>query len=83
MASGNLLMDILIDIQISANKWEFLQLCGPGLGLVFIMLDEPEEKRDTAISNHILNSHRIGGMIQNKERAKNPTFSESDLKEAD
>lgn len=52
------------------------------LGLVFIMLDEPEEKRDTAISNHILNSHRIGGMIQNKERAKNPTFSESDLKEA-
>jgi len=52
------------------------------LGLVFIMLDEPEEKRDTAIANHILNSHRIGGMIQNKDRAKNPTFSESDVQEA-
>lgn len=52
------------------------------VALTFIMLDDPEEKRDTEISNYILKNHRIGGMIQNAERAKNPIFSEAEVQES-
>jgi replicative DNA helicase Mcm len=52
------------------------------ISLMFILLDNPEEKKDTAISNHVLRNHRIGGMIQNFEHAKTPLFSESQIKEA-
>lgn len=49
--------------------------------LTFIVLDEPDEKKDTAISNHILRNHRIGGMIQNRERSKEPVYSQKEIDE--
>lgn len=52
------------------------------VALTFIMLDDPDEKKDTAISNYILNNHRIGGMIQNVERAKNPIFTDAEVKQS-
>lgn len=52
------------------------------VALSFIMLDDPEEKRDTAIANHILKTHQIGGMIQNRSYAKNTDYSESEVSES-
>lgn len=52
------------------------------VALSFIMLDNPDEKKDTEIANHILKNHRIGGMIQNRAHAKNPDFSESEVLES-
>jgi len=52
------------------------------VALSFIMLDTPEDEKDSAIASHILKNHRIGGMVQNRERAKNPEFTESEVQEA-
>lgn len=51
------------------------------IDLLFIVLDNPNPQLDTAISNHILRNHRIGGMIQNRERSKNPIFSDAEIQE--
>jgi replicative DNA helicase Mcm len=36
--------------------------------LIFIMTDKPEEKRDTAIADHILKAHAIGELIEQHKR---------------
>lgn len=52
------------------------------IDLLFIVLDNPERKKDTEISNHILKNHRIGAMIQHIEHSNNPLFTESQVREA-
>jgi replicative DNA helicase Mcm len=49
--------------------------------LTYIVLDDPNVKKDTAISDHILKNHRIGGMIQNKMHSKDPVYSEREIQE--
>lgn len=49
--------------------------------LTYIMLDTPEVKMDSAISDHILKNHRIGGMIQNREHSKEPLYTEREIQE--
>jgi replicative DNA helicase Mcm len=36
--------------------------------LIFVMTDKPEEKRDTAIADHILKAHGIGELIEQHKR---------------
>jgi len=52
------------------------------IDLLFLVLDNPDRKKDAEISNHILRNHRIGGMIQNREHSKSPVYSEADIQEA-
>lgn len=49
--------------------------------LTYIMLDTPEVKMDSAISDHILKNHRIGGMIQNREHSKEPIYTEKEIQD--
>jgi replicative DNA helicase Mcm len=50
--------------------------------LLFILLDKPDPIMDDAISSHVLRNHQIGGMIQNKDRAKTPIFTDDEIQEA-
>ena len=52
------------------------------ISLLFILLDTPEVKKDTEISNHVLRNHRIGGMIQNKEHSRTPKYTDADIQES-
>jgi replicative DNA helicase Mcm len=49
--------------------------------LSYIMLDDPDVEKDEIISDHILNSHRIGGMIQNRDNARDPVCLDSEINE--
>ncbi|QYZ78473.1 minichromosome maintenance protein MCM [Methanofollis formosanus] len=35
--------------------------------LIFIMTDKPDEKRDSAIANHIVSAHRVGELIMQQQ----------------
>lgn len=49
--------------------------------LIFIIMDQPNPSFDAAISDHILNNHKIGGMIQNREHSDNSKYSEEMIKQ--
>lgn len=49
--------------------------------LTYIMLDTPEVRMDSAISDHILKNHRIGGMIQNHQHANEPLHTEKEIQD--
>jgi replicative DNA helicase Mcm len=50
--------------------------------LLFILLDNPDPEMDEAISSHVLRNHQIGGMIQNRDHAKTPMFTDDEIQEA-
>lgn len=47
--------------------------------LIFTVYDIPNMSYDNAISEHIMNSHRIGAIIQNRDNAENSEYTEADI----
>lgn len=46
--------------------------------LIFTVFDIANESYDNAVSEHILNNHRAGGIIQNREHAETPEYTEAE-----
>jgi replicative DNA helicase Mcm len=49
--------------------------------LIFIMTDQPEQKRDLAIAEHILKSHGIGELIAQNKKTPIPGITDEYIKE--
>jgi replicative DNA helicase Mcm len=49
--------------------------------LIFIMTDQPEQKRDLAIAEHILKSHGIGELIAQNKKTPIPGVTDEYIKE--
>jgi len=49
--------------------------------LIFIIFDEPNPNYDSAISDHILRTHLLGGMIQNRKHTNNSEILEEMIKQ--
>jgi replicative DNA helicase Mcm len=49
--------------------------------LIFIMTDQPEQKRDLAIAEHILKSHAIGELIAQNKKTPIPGITEEYIRE--
>ncbi|MDD1695379.1 MAG: minichromosome maintenance protein MCM, partial [Methanoregula sp.] len=49
--------------------------------LIFIMTDQPEQKRDLAIAEHILKSHSIGELIAQNKKTPIPGITDEYIKE--
>lgn len=59
-------------IGISASLWTRFDM-------IFTIFDEADPDKDEVIADYVLNNHRIGGIIQNREKAIQPNYSEADL----
>jgi len=46
--------------------------------LIFTIYDKPSQQHDKAIAEHVLENHRIGAVIQNKEKNPNSNYSLED-----
>lgn len=47
--------------------------------MIFTVFDKADSYTDNVIAERVLTNHRIGGIIQNKEKALQPQYSEADL----
>ena len=49
--------------------------------MIFTIFDEADPSTDDVVADYVLNNHRIGGIIQNREKALKPGYSEADFQE--
>lgn len=47
--------------------------------VIFTIFDKSNKAHDKAIAEHVLSNHKLGAVIQNREKALNPTYSLEDV----